>query len=361
MTIAKMRNDLPTVEKSYRKRSLAFALICLVTVFGSASDKAAAADSALIQAAQKEGMVTWYTTQIVDQLARPAAAAFQKKYGIKVDFVRADSSQEILRIINEGQAGHMVADVFDSTMGILALKKQNLILKWLPDAAARLPKQFSDPDGYWTAASANVLTVGYNTNLVAKDAVPKRYEDLLDDRWKAGLVWGSLPSASAAPGFVGTVLEAMGEANGMDYLRKLAKQKVTGLEQSARQVLDQVIAGEYPVALQIFNNHAVISAAKGAPSAWTPMEASMAHFLVFSVTRDSPHPNAGKLFEDFMTSEEGQKTFRDADYLTVDPEVPPRNPSLRLDESNFHAIFFSPEQLESSMPKWVAIYKQLFL
>src|SRR5665213_3640603 len=106
VTIAKMRNDLPTVEKSYRKRSFAFALICLAAVFGSASDEAAAADSALIQAAQKEGMVTWYTTQIVDQLARPAATAFQKKYGIKVDFVRADSSQEILRILNEGQAGH---------------------------------------------------------------------------------------------------------------------------------------------------------------------------------------------------------------------------------------------------------------
>ncbi|HWG05949.1 MAG TPA: extracellular solute-binding protein [Beijerinckiaceae bacterium] len=337
-----------------------FRALCFVTFLAWRAGAAYAADPTLVDAAKKEGTVTWYTTQIVDQLARPAAEAFQQKYGIKVDFVRTDSSQLGIRLINEGQAGHVVADVFDSTTITLALKKQNLILKWLPDAAARLPKQFSDPDGYWMAASANVLTVGYNTNLVPSGSEPKRFEDLLDAKWKGKLVWGSTTSPSAAPGFIGTVLAAMGEKDGMDYLQKLAKQNITGLQQSARQVLDEVIAGEYPVALQIFNNHAVISATKGAPSAWAPLQASMAHLLVVSVTREAPHPNAGKLFEDFLTSPEGQQIFRDADYLTVDPAVPPKNPSLRLDEKNFHAIYFSPEELEQSMPKWVGVDKQLF-
>jgi iron(III) transport system substrate-binding protein len=44
-----------------------------------------AADQALIDAAKKEGSVTWYTTLIVNQMARPAVDAFQKKYGIKVN------------------------------------------------------------------------------------------------------------------------------------------------------------------------------------------------------------------------------------------------------------------------------------
>jgi ABC-type Fe3+ transport system substrate-binding protein len=336
------------------------ALVCFITMLRWIGGEASAADRSLVESAKKEGTVTWYTTQIVDQLARPAAEAFQKKYGIKVDFTRADSSQVALRLSTEAQAGHVMADVFDSTTITLAMKKQNMILQWLPDAAARLPKQFSDSDGYWTAASANVLTVGYNTSLVPDGTQPKRFADLLDEKWKGRLVWGTSSSPSAAAGFIGTVLTAMGEKDGMEYLQKLAKQNVVGLQQSARQVLDQVIAGEYWVAVQIFNNHAVISAAKGAPSAWVPLEASMAHLLVFSVTREAPHPNAGKLFEDFMTSREGQAIFRDADYLTVDPDVLPHDPSLRLDESNFHAIYFTPEQLELSMPKWMAIYKQLF-
>ena len=45
---------------------------------------ARAADEALIAAAKREGQLTWYTTQIVNQFARPAAEAFEKKYGIKV-------------------------------------------------------------------------------------------------------------------------------------------------------------------------------------------------------------------------------------------------------------------------------------
>ncbi|HWG03638.1 MAG TPA: hypothetical protein VG271_01365, partial [Beijerinckiaceae bacterium] len=47
--------------------------------FASAAPPASAADQALIEAAKKEGSVTWYTTQIIDQFARPAADAFEKK------------------------------------------------------------------------------------------------------------------------------------------------------------------------------------------------------------------------------------------------------------------------------------------
>ena len=325
-----------------------------------ASHSGWAADAALIEAAKKEGSVTWYTTQIVDQLARPAANAFEKKYGMKVNLTRADSLQVALRLSNEAKAGKMQADVYDSTSISLAMKEQKIPLKWQPDAAKTLPKQFSDPEGYWTAGSGNVITTGYNTNLVPKGTQPKTYADLLDDKWKGRMVWNSQPGQSSGPGFVGTVLAAMGEDKGMDYLRKLSKQKVTGLQQAARQVLDQVIAGEYAIGLQIFNNHAFISAGQGAPTDWQPLEKSMRYSLVFSVTREAPHPNAGKLFADFMTSKDGQIVFREADYMTVDPDVPPKTPELLPDGGKFEAIYFTPEQLESQMPKWTAVVKELF-
>ena len=59
---------------------------------------ARAADPALIAAAQKEGQVTWYTTQITNQFGRPAMDAFQKRYGIRVSFVRADSIELAVRM-----------------------------------------------------------------------------------------------------------------------------------------------------------------------------------------------------------------------------------------------------------------------
>ena len=182
----------------------------------------------------------------------------------------------------------------------------------------------STASGYWVATNLYVLTPGYNTNLIPKGTEPKTYQDLLDPKWKGKMVWSRSPATSAGPGVVGLILTDMGEEKGMAYLRELAKQDITGVDAAARQVLDQVIAGEYSLALGIFNHHAVISAAKGAPVDWIPMEPAMAVLSVISVTKDAPHPNAGKLLVDYLVSSEGQEFFRDADYLPVDPAVPPR-------------------------------------
>jgi iron(III) transport system substrate-binding protein len=174
------------------------------------------------------------------------------------------------------------------------------------------------------------------------------------------MAWGSNTLASGAPGFIGTVLSEMGEEEGLAYLQKLAKQNVTNFPGSARQVLDQVIAGEYSVALQIFNNHTMISAAQGASSSWIPLEPAMVVFAIISLTTHSPHPNAGKLLFDFLESEEGQKLFRDADYLPADPNVPPRDPSLTPAGGHFRARSFSPTALDAAMPHWADVYHRLF-
>ena len=175
------------------------------------------------------------------------------------------------------------------------------------------------------------------------------------------MAWNANPSSSAGPGFVGLVLNELGEQNGMDYLRALSKQNVSNLKVAARQVLDQVIAGEYSIALEIFNNHAVISAQQGAPAAWIPMNPALAVLSVLSLTKDPPHPNAAKLLVEFLVSDEGQKLYRDADYMPVDPNVPPRDPTLRPDGKNFRAIYLTPEQIEDSMPRWASIYNDIFM
>ncbi|HWG06192.1 MAG TPA: extracellular solute-binding protein, partial [Beijerinckiaceae bacterium] len=302
---------------------------------------------------------TWYTSLIVDQFARPAADAFEKAYGIKVDFVRADSAEIGLRLLNESKAGHVQADVFDG-FGAPALVKAGIVASFIPDPSKSLPPQFHDPDGHWAATNLYVLTPGYNTDLVPKGTEPKTFQDLLDPKWKDKMAWNSQPSSAAGPGFVGLVLADMGEEKGTAYLTALAKQKIAGLKVSARQVLDQVIAGEYAIAIQIFDNHAVISKAQGAPVDWIAMNPAMGVLSVFSVTQGAPHPNAARLFVDYLTSSDGQKLFRDADYIPVDPAVPPKVPSLRPDGDKFKAIYFTPENYDASLPKWTKLFNDLF-
>src|SRR5438105_7872565 len=105
-----------------------------------------AADAALIDAAKKEGEVVWYTTQIISQLVRPISAAFEKKYGIKVRALRANSTETSVKIINESRAGKPQSDVFDGTSTVVPLKKEGYVLQWLPDPAKAYPARYKDPE-----------------------------------------------------------------------------------------------------------------------------------------------------------------------------------------------------------------------
>jgi len=319
-----------------------------------------AAEPALIDAAKKEGEVIWYTTQIIAQLVRPVSVAFEKKYGIKVRSTRANSTELSVKIINESRAGRPQSDVFDGTSTVVPLKKEGFVLQWLPDPAKAYPAPYKDPEGYWVANNLFFLTPGFNTALVPKGTEPRSYQALLDPKWRGKIAWSTSPTSSGGPGFIGTVLTEMGTESGMLYLRELSKQRIANIGSAAREVLDQVIAGEYLLALQIFNHHTVISAKKGAPVDWIKMEPVTGTLSVISVHKNAPHPNAAKLLVDFITSSEGQNIFRDAEYLPADPEVPALTPSLKPDEGRFRTHFFTPEQTEDNIVAWKKVYDDLF-
>ena len=319
---------------------------------------ALAADAALIDAARKEGRVTWYTVQIVDQIVRPIISGFQRKYGIDVEYVRANSIELGLRISNEAKAGRVQASVFDGTGATVVLKNENLVEKWTPDVD--LPRHLFDPDGYWVASNYYVNTPGVNTDLVPKGTEPKTFEDLLDPKWKGRMAWNVQPSISAGQGFVGSVMIAMGEEKARAYFAKLAEQKIAHLRVSGRQVLDQVIAGEYAIGLQIFNNHAFISASKGAPVDWVKMQPPLVSYSVMSIPKGAPSPNAGKLLVDYIVSEEGQKIFAEAGELPVHPKVRLRDPSMIPDGQTYKGTFLSPEKLTAELVRWSRIFDEYF-
>ncbi|MEA2907555.1 MAG: iron(III) transport system substrate-binding protein [Alphaproteobacteria bacterium] len=326
----------------------------------AAAAPASAADQALIDAARKEGQFTWYTTQILTQFGRPAADAFTRKYGIRVNIVRGDSVELAVRLLNEGKAGRMQADAFDGTATSTAIKKEGLVLKWLPDGAKRLPKEYVDSEGFWVATNIYIQTPAYNTNLVPRGTQPQTWQDLLDPKWKGKLAWAGHATTSGAPGFVGLVLAELGEDKGMAYLRELARQNIVPLGGSARSVTDQAIAGEYPIVLQIFNHQPVISAMRGAPVDWIAMNPAMGILCVAAVTKDAPRPNAAKLFVDFLVSEEGQQLFRKEYYIPVDPDIAPLDPRIRPDGKIFRGKFFTPEEVDAAMPRWQAVFKDTF-
>jgi ABC-type Fe3+ transport system substrate-binding protein len=165
---------------------------------------------------------------------------------------------------------------------------------------------------------------------------------------------------SGATGFVGNVLLSMGEERGMDYLRRLSKQNIKMVNASARAVLDQVIGGEYAMSLQIFNHHAAISAKKGAPVDWVRLNPSTVNPSMVALTRNSPHPNAGELFIEFLASPEGQAIFQKADYLPARADVPPTIPELIPERGGFTPNVITPELQAKHLDHWDKVVAQLF-
>jgi ABC-type Fe3+ transport system substrate-binding protein len=320
----------------------------------------ASAQDKLIAAAKPEKEIVWYTVQTIPQLVRPIAAAFEKKYGIKVSYIRANASDITLRIMNEAKAGQVNCDVLDGTTTAVPLKRAGLLEKWLPDEASAFAPETIDSEGYWIANNFFVNTLAVNTDLVKQGDEPKSYEDLMHPKWKGKIAWGSTPSTSAGPGFVGLMIKHLGRDKALDYLKKLAAQDVAGMSVAARQVLDRIIAGEYAVGINMFNHHAVISASKGAPVKWLPVSPAMVTMNTSSVMKNAPHPNAAKLFMAYLVSEEGQRLFAAEDYLPVHPKVQAKEPSLVPDGKRFSGLFFTPEESESQMEEWQKIFRATF-
>ena len=202
------------------------------------------------------------------------------------------------------------------------------------------------------------LTPGINTQLVGQDEI-KTAQDLLNPKWKGKIAWSTEPS-SGAPVYVGSVLQTMGEDKGMVFLRALAAQDIVNVDATNRAILDQVILGQYAIALSIFNHHAVLSEKKGAPVTWLKVEPIAAPFHCIGLVKNAPHPNAGKLLIDFLLSEEGQRAFADVEYLPAMPSVPAKTPEVKPEAGGFKAEFVSPATMTESIDRWVAVKKELF-
>lgn len=321
---------------------------------------AQAADSPHYEAAKKEGQLNWYTTLIADTAVIPLIGAFEKRYpGVKVNYSRADSTPTILKILNEAKAGKVQADVTDGTGTSPPLLAEGLLAKYLPMGSEIYPADLKHPEGYWIANILYFMTPAINTDMVKGADIPRKLDDLLNPKWKGGkIVWSNSSSGGAA--FIGAMLATAGEQKGMEFLQKLAKQQIANVGLSARAVVQKVAEGEYPMALGIFNHHTIIDSEKGAPVMWLPLEPIIAPLSVESVLKDAPHPNAARLFLDYLVSEDAARLLADVGFLPAHPKVSGRTPSLKPEGGLFKAYFASPEYVAEHQPKWQKIRKDLF-
>ncbi len=311
------------MKKSVYSVTLIAALFCTSVL--------AAQDAALIQAARKEGKVVWYTS-----LAIPSSTAiahyFQNKYkGIEVEVHRSGSQRVLQRTMQEATAGIKNGDIIHTSDAghFELLKDKGLLLKFTPGAVAAFPDGFKDKAGFYYGMRATLSVIAYNPKIVTEKDAPKTWKDLLNNRWSGKLV-------TAHPGYSGIIMThvlALVNAYGWDYFRDLAKNKVH-ITQSANDPAGVVASGERPIGVNGAEYFYYKTQKQGNPITIVyPKEGVPLVVSPTAIAKDAPHPNAAKLFTEFMFTKESQQLLADKEGLyTGHPEVTYPNDKPKLKE-----------------------------
>jgi iron(III) transport system substrate-binding protein len=284
-------------------------LICLfIAVGANSSASGQETDRAtLIERAKKEGEVVWYTSAGL-QDSKPMADAFQKDYPfIQVSILRAGSGVLINKILNEARAQKGLFDVLNTNdESVLPLKRRGLIARYVSSEATAYEDDLKDKEGYWHAAYVVPWFLGYNTRMVKKDEVPKNYEELLTPKWKGRkIVLGSDNGSLILSGLI----RVWGREKAVRYFQQLAKQEPALQAGAPSSRIQLLAAGEFPLTLASGNTLQTF-ASRGAPVDWVPLEPVFVQLNTIMLAAQSRHPNATKLFIDFVLSKKGQEMIR---------------------------------------------------
>jgi iron(III) transport system substrate-binding protein len=295
-----------------------------------------------VAAAKQEGKLVILGPPGAD--AREALTAnFQKRYPeIQIEFNSASGAQTAPKILTERQAGQYLGDMHiggTTTMltSLVPVGALDPIQSFLvgPDTRDQSPWlnnkfDFSDDAGTYNLVftSAVKAPLAYHPRQV-NIAEIKSYRDLLDPKWRGKV--SMRDPRTAGPGLATATFLYMTPSLGPDYLRQFLNSGVI-FSTDDRQILDWVARGQYPIALAPSELETAELSKKGLPiqlqDAHEIQEGSYltAAFGSVAVLNRAPHPNATKVYLNWLLSKEGQ----------TDWSVASGYPSRRMDIPTDH-------------------------
>ncbi|MBI4527572.1 MAG: extracellular solute-binding protein [Deltaproteobacteria bacterium] len=289
-------------------------LVTVLVVFAWVAQSSAQGEFSdnVIQAAKKEGKVVVYATSGWGHAFEKGGDLFFKRYGVKVEALYLRSREVRARITTERRAGRQVADVAaigDATLS--TLWQDGAIESWLPPSVNVIRTEVAEPVGLprvpLTPIQMNLYGIFINSRLVPAGKEPKCWRDLLDTTWRAKIMLDDPRAAGSGYGWFISLLNHpdLGES----YHQKLAQNQpfiVAG--GGSDQIQSTVINGQFPVGIPV--NVDAFHEAKGAPAKWiAACEGSYYSINSAGLIKGAPHPNAGKLWVDFLVSEPMQRIF----------------------------------------------------
>ena len=286
-------------------------------------------DKADEAAAKAEGTLTWYTSTPLRQ-AQNVAAAFERRYGFKVEVFRSGGEQVIQRFLTEASAGRVAADLLTASdpAAFDAMIKNNQLERFRPQFSDRVPESARNPDGYWVAQRLNLAGMAYRDDLVAAADAPSKWTDVVDPKYKGQMV-------HADPSFTAIALQIVGtlsRQHGWEYYEALKRNDM------------MIVQGHQQLAQILEVGERTVGAEAGDSDMWDARRRGIKVTMVYpedgvfvipaptGVVRGAPHPNAARLLAEFMLSDEAQALFPQEGFYAARSDLPPPQGNPRLDQ-----------------------------
>jgi iron(III) transport system substrate-binding protein len=328
-----------------RKRMTAAFLVALTIATGAVANAMAAAPKSewqlewerSVAAAEKEGQVTLYGPPGITY--QNAIGAFKDAFPkIKLVYIPGSGTNNAQRLVAERRAEKYLADVFiggSGTLievlfggGMLEPLPPTLILPEVKDQSFWFGKKhtYADSKGQYVfmmQGNVNTSLAAYNTKLTRPEGI-KSHWDVLNPRWK-GKIAAFDPRAR---GHIQTVRAVYHNPKlGGEFLRRLFNEMDVTVSREQYLLIDWLAQGKYQLYLFATNNDIRDAKKKGlpvdlidAPDDESHMSGGFGHV---SIVNKLPHPNAAKVFVNWLLSKEGQLKWQEkSDNNSLRTDIP---------------------------------------
>ena len=300
--------------------------LCFLIVIGFfSSDGALAAEAEdewkkIVEAAKKEGKIVagGPPTAVLRQKYKET---FEKKFGLELELLSAPGPQNAGRAAAEFKAGVRYFDVLHGGSGTLEPLMYENMLALFSDYM--ILEEVKDPRQWWGGHlwEDNIKTNRYIYSFTADFSTPpfynadllkpadiSSYDDLLNPKWKGKIGFFEPRIPSAGQGLWGFLMKIKGK----EYLQKLAEQNLF-ISRDGKQLADGLGKGTLVIALGLSQRFVDPHINAGLPikplmSIKEGLSGSNG-FGTVAVMKNAPHPNAAKVYINWLLGKEGQDLY----------------------------------------------------
>ena len=323
--------------------AIEFIALTLLALFSLSKPAAGGYDEA-----KKDGQTVLYTSLNLED-SQPLVDAFSARYpGIKVEVNRQGSATLVTKILTERR----VSKRDNADLVLTGADSLDLMLMETPTIFQKYtsPERPPEERGLYSGVYFTILIAAYNSRAVTGADIPRRYTDLLRDRWK-----GKAAVNLNNFGWIYAMLDFFGQDKGMDFLRKFAALNPRPGRGTTLMVQQWLGGGEVEIALPLNHDGIKRFADKGLAVDWARLEDPLyADLHTVGILGMAPRPNAARLLVDFILSKEGQTVMAKSGNSVLRDDI-----SIK-DDIDRRKLRFLSAQARAGADKYQKIMNELF-